>query len=423
MKFASSCSGSISAINGRGIIVVKQDKVSEPFDKISPELWLMLACAGGDNLKVQNLMQQPVNWGLFLQLAVHHRVYPLAYKTLSQLSNSVVPEHVLSFLRKKYQENTIYSLSLTGETVRMVRALEGHGIRCIVLKGAPLAWRLYGDIAIRPSRDIDILVPFEQLEKAMDILESEGYHEINVLTTRQFEIYFKNIKKNHHHLDYQHSKKNIFLELHWKPSRGFHLFPEPTDNILKRTMVMGNSLPVLSDEEWLLYLMVHGARHGWFRLRWLADIAKFTQIEGIDWKKISLLAQEFGVVSILQQSLILANRLFSVPIPLGLVFSVSNDRSAWRLACVGMNLCLTTADCEIMGNSEQSNYFRKIYNAQLWPGWKNRLNTVLKPFKPTISDIKLISLPDRLYAAYYFIRPIYWLWRRLRRLNLIRPHN
>ena len=397
--------------------------MSEPFDNIPPELWLMLACAGSDNVKVKNLLQQHVNWDFFVQLTIHHRVYPSVYKTLSQLSNSVVPEHALSFLRKKYQENTIHSLSLTGETVRIVKALESYDIRCIVLKGAPLAWRLYGDIAVRPSRDIDILVPFEKLEKAISILKSEGYYDIHSFTSRQSQIYYKNIK-NAHHFEYRNSKTNISLDLHWKFSDSFHLIPKITPSIIKKIKVAGNTLPVFSDEEWLLYLMLHGAKHGWFRLRWLVDVAKFIQHENIDWNKMYHLAKHIGIITILHQSLILANRLFAVSIPSNLVSSISNDRSAWRLACAAMNLCLTTADCEIMGqDGEQSEYFKKIYYTQLWPGWKPRFNNVLKPFKPTISDIKLISLPDRFYAAYYFIRPIFWLWRRLRKLNLIRPHD
>ena len=397
---------------------MSQDKISEPFEKISSELWLMLACASGDTAKTQNLLHQSINWDLLLQLSVHHRVYPLVYKTLSQLNNSVVSEHVLGLLRQKYRQNAIIALSMAGETVRMVRCFESHGIRAIVLKGAPLAWRFYGDITLRPSKDIDILVPFEELEKAVRILESEGYHEIHFkyLTSRQLQIYLKSIKKTRHFV-FRHSKKNIYLELHWKHGHGGRLLPMPTESIIKRLKLAGSSVPVLSDEEWLLYLMLHGASHGWFRLRWLIDIAKFIQQGCIDWKKASLLAKNYSMDSILHQSLMLADRLLAVPIPPDLLSSVAHDQSAWRLTCIAMNLCLATADYEIMGNNnQQSKYFRNIYDSQLQPGYKNRFDVVLNFFNPTIFDIKLILLPDRLYALYSFIRPFNSLWRRLRKL-------
>ncbi|HBX22975.1 MAG TPA: hypothetical protein DEF34_05000 [Desulfotomaculum sp.] len=396
---------------------MRQDKISEPFEQISPELWLMLASAGGDINKAQSLLQQPVNWDWLLKLADHHRVYPLVYKTLNQLNNPAIPQHVLDLLQQKCWQNAILAINMSQETIRMAKCFESHGILAIVLKGAPLAWRLYGDITIRPSSDIDILVPFEELEKAISILETEGYTEKQNLTSRQLQIYLKTNKRNSYHLTYRHNKTNICLELHWKiSSAGFHSLFTPTENIIRKIKVEGSSLPVLLEEEWLLYLILHGAKHGWSYLRWLVDIAEFTQKKGLDWNKISFLAKNFGLESILHQSLILANRFLATPIPLDISSKVNNDRSAWRLAYSAMDLCLSTADSEILGDKKQRlKYLQNNYYSLLWPGWKNRnrFNYVSKIFKPTLYEIKLISLPNRVYVLYYFIRPCYWVWRRL----------
>lgn len=57
-----------------------------------------------------------------------------------------------------------------------------------------------------------------------------------------------------------------------------HPFPitQPTFNQLWERKRNSNftSYPVLilGSEDLFLYLSVHGARHGWFRLRWLKDI-------------------------------------------------------------------------------------------------------------------------------------------------------
>lgn len=387
--------------------------------KIPLELWLMLASAGGDTAKIQSLLYHPVNWGLLLQLAIYHKVYPLAYKTLSKLNDPAVPEHVFDFLRQKYQENAIKALNMTGETVRIVKCLESQGIRVVVLKGAPLASHLYGDIVIRPSGDIDILVKPEELEKAVRIIEDEGYCRIDNehnLTSRQLKIFLK-AHTHSFHLNYWHNEKKVNLELHWKTGDRGYEFPFPNASNINRIEVAGSPLPVLSDEEWLLYLMLHGAGHGWERLRWLVDIKKFMQ-KDIDWNKILIIAKNIGMESILSQSLLLANGLLAVPVPGSLLSIVANDRSALQLACMAISMCLTTVNYGIRDyDNEDINYGLINYNFQVRKGWKVKFKYILKRLGPTVHDIKLISLPDKLYALYYVIRPFIILGRHLQKFR------
>ncbi|MEL7657439.1 MAG: nucleotidyltransferase family protein, partial [Bacillota bacterium] len=333
-----------------------------PSRKIPSELCLMLACTCCDTTKTEKLLMQPINWNLLIQLAVYHRVHPMVYKTLNQLSNPTAPEHVLDFLRQKYQENALNALSMTGETVNLVKCLEKHGVCAVVLKGMPLAWYLYGDIAIRPSRDIDILVTPDKIKTVQDILKSEGYRTIlpeHNLTARQLQIL---LKSDHgRHFGYRHSKKNIFVELHWKLG---HALSMPVERNIKKIEVPGGLLPVLADEEWLLYLILHGADHAWFRLRWLVDIVKFIQRGDTDWKKVEIMAEYAGMQSFLHQGLLLANRLLAVPLPPYFQSILPHDRTAWKLACMAMDLCLATADTEIKGSDDKNiKRWRKIYDA------------------------------------------------------------
>ena len=394
----------------------QDNKQYDPFRKICPELWLMLASADADVTKTQNLLHEPINWDLLLQMAVHHRVYPLVYKTLNQINNPSIPKHVLDVLQLKYQVNVMQALDITGETIRMVNCFESHGIHVVVLKGAPLAWRLYGDIAIRPSRDIDILIPSEELEKAIKILEDEGYcNEIpeNIMTSRQLQIFFKSNHNYCRHFGYLHSKKKILLELHWKLGYGL---PMPTERNIKKIEVFGNPIPVLTDDEWLLFLISHGAGHAWFRLRWLVDIAKFMQYDGIDWERIVFIAGMAGMQSILNQALIVANQLLAVSVPPICLSSMNHDQLAWRLTSMAMNICLANLNNEIKeSNDEYINHLTKIYNAQLRIGWKTKFKYVLHFLDPHINDIKFISLPDSLYSLYYMIRPFTWFIRYLQK--------
>ena len=76
------------------------------------------------------------------------------------------------------------------------------------------------------------------------------------------------------------------LEIHWRldarPSK------EPTFNELweRKRVSPITSYPVyfLGEEDLFLYLVSHGARHGWFRLRWLLDIDQMVR-KGFDLEK------------------------------------------------------------------------------------------------------------------------------------------
>ena len=56
-----------------------------------------------------------------------------------------------------------------------LRCLQGHGIEAVALKGAQLAWQHYPQPWLRPMRDLDLLLPEEQIGPAFALLETEGF--------------------------------------------------------------------------------------------------------------------------------------------------------------------------------------------------------------------------------------------------------
>ena len=49
---------------------------------------------------------------------------------------------------------------------------------------------------------------------------------------------------------------------------------------------------ILSSEDLFLFLVTHGARHGWSRLRWLIDIHQIIK-QNLDWSIISTLLEKY----------------------------------------------------------------------------------------------------------------------------------
>ena len=47
-----------------------------------------------------------IDWDLFLQLALHHRLYPLLYTKLMKTEANLIPSHIVRSLSNYYQQNT-----------------------------------------------------------------------------------------------------------------------------------------------------------------------------------------------------------------------------------------------------------------------------------------------------------------------------
>lgn len=394
-------------------------KPNQTLGELAPELRLMLACATHDTVhpklkEINVLLSQPLDWELFLRYAMQHRVYPLAYKTLSNISDAVIPATVLIALRSKCQKNALQALQMTRETARVAASLEENGIRFVFIKGPPLAQLLYGEVTLRPSHDLDLLVGPENLAIAGTILEKRGYRRIHPdvpLTPRLMRL----LLKKDHHFSYYNAQTGVLLEVHWRLNHCGVELPLPDKNKLASCRLAGREIPVLTAEYGLLSLILHGAGHSWFRLRWLCDIGKFLEQE-LDWERLLSLAKQFKVEALLNQALFLAEALLAASIPDAYRPALTSDRRAWRLAQMAVPF-LQKADYNPDDSERRRDwrwYWRqKTYDYQVRLNWRNRFGYAWRHFMPSEADLQLISLPDSLYPAYYLIRPFTWLRRRV----------
>lgn len=156
-----------------------------------------------------------LDWSKFLQLVMHHRVYPDLYRKLQQIKDTKIPEYVIAYLRKQYHQNAFQMLQLSAEMEQLSRLFITHSIRSLVLKGPVLAADLYGDLSLRTSRDLDILVPFEALDRVEQLLSKQNYDKIEYPST-----VLNDWKWRHHHITYYHAEKRVTVEIHWRLGPG-----------------------------------------------------------------------------------------------------------------------------------------------------------------------------------------------------------
>lgn len=374
------------------------------------ELKLMLFMIQSDSTSqpsVMEAMAENIDWNLFMRLVYHHRLYSVIYLQIKHANMSFVPANVVESLRQEYTANTFRMLHLTAEMEQVCSTLDGQGIRNITLKGPALAHDLYGDISMRTSKDLDILIPLEDVEAAEEVLETLGYvtKEGRRITAVQ------SWKWREHHVCYMHPVKRTQVEVHWRlnPDSG----KESDFEVLwKRSRLCSyNQTPVrmLEKEDLWVYLVTHGARHGWFRLRWLMDIDQMIRTMQINTDLLMKRLKAEGRVAIGTQALRLVSALLNTPLSSSYHNLLSmNSKAGERLARHGVLFMHEMVESPAHVKSYQSYLFALRSRRQ-------KMFFFIERLYPSTWDVEQFPLPRYLHFLYFPLRPFLWFWRRMKR--------
>ncbi|WP_434752031.1 nucleotidyltransferase domain-containing protein [Paenibacillus amylolyticus] len=388
---------------------------TELYSKEFPkELKLILSMLRGDltTLTSEEIVGRlrDVNWSLFVQLVNHHRLYSVIYVNLKRMNLPIVPEAVMERLKQQYTINTFRMLQLTAEMEQVCRAFRERGIRTITLKGPALAHDLYGDVSMRTSKDLDILIPVQEVEAAERILTELGYQR----KEGERELTVRSWKWREHHICYIHPNKRTQVEIHWRlnPDSGRETDFELLWKRSRFSSYTQTPVRMLEREDLWVYLVTHGARHGWFRLRWLLDIDQMIRTIPMDMAKVERRLRAEGRLSIGSQALHLTSDLLHTPLNESCTSIMAiRERTGKRLAQEGtlfMNDMLASP-AEL--KHYQSYLFSLRSTRQKWFFFVERLY-------PSIWDVHQLPLPRSLFFLYFPLRPFLWFWRRLKRSTM-----
>ncbi|MFD4932124.1 nucleotidyltransferase family protein [Peribacillus butanolivorans] len=343
-----------------------------------------------------------IDWELFLQISMHHRVYPIIYSKLKIIDSNLVPPYVFQILNREYKKNTFQMLQLSGEMEQISKLFIENQIQLLFLKGPVIAYDIYGDISLRTSKDLDILIPISKLEKAEELLLNFGYERVEETTI------LNEVKWRGYHLAYFNPQKNVELEIHWRlqplPSQ------EPNFNELwerKRGSSL-TSYPVyyLGKEDLILYLVSHGSRHGWFRLRWLLDI-DYLLGKGLDLEKASKILNKYSSYHLLGQTLILVSELLKTPINKELQIFTEEYRSK-KLA---QSAVFFINQLVPLNTIMSSTVFKRYIISLRSSNFQKFIYIVLLSY-PSSVDANTLRLPKPLHFLYFPLRPLLWIWRK-----------
>ena len=240
------------------------------------------------------------------------RLLPLLFHNLHRLG---VRDPLMGRLRGIYRLAWYENHALFHATKPVVAALEENGIATLLVKGVPLSFLYYGNHALRPMADIDIVVRRNDARRALALLDRFGWRD--------------NIPPSDADFEFRHAlgllgPKKLELDLHW------HLLYEANDDAADEFFwsaaqpfdFAGVASRTLNPTDALMHVIIHGVR--WNAeppTRWVVDaLAIMRANHGVlDWKRMLSFARHWRLTHRLGLGLAYLTEHHAAPVPLSVL--------------------------------------------------------------------------------------------------------
>ena len=375
------------------------------------ELLLCVCTANADRTcKIRELLRADIDWTRVANLAGRHRVIPLLYRKLSRIAPELLAQPPLKPIVERHFSIARRNLVLAKELLLLLELFHKNDIFVISFKGPLLAVSVFGDLCGREFGDLDLLLRPADLPKARRLLESRGYRPEIKMEAPIEAAYFR----SEHAFQYLRDEDDLVVELHWRLEDHYLKFPFDTERLWSSASseeLFGNPITALSPEILFLYLCMHGAKHYWERLEWIACLpAVVRTYVDMKWFLVVEMARSIGGLRILHLGLLLANQLDPSEATQAPLAMLARDP-------IAEDLCVTVWDtlfADEIDNSRREAYRFRFYlkaRERLWDRLSVVRSTTIRIPHPNSDILDRVPLPNSLLFLHYVLGPL----RRLKR--------
>ncbi len=114
-------------------------------------------------------------WSGLIETSMTHGLGPMLFWSLKSSGFNPVSMDGGQAITESYYQSAVFEVLYEDSIRTITQALSSAGIPVILLKGAVLARTVYPQSGLRPIGDLDFLVPYAQVEAALDVLLNLGY--------------------------------------------------------------------------------------------------------------------------------------------------------------------------------------------------------------------------------------------------------
>jgi hypothetical protein len=296
---------------------------------LEAEWALLLECAKAqpDPQRLAELVRAPLNWPSLVAFAEDHGILRLTADRLWHFEGVIPPEireGVITWCRAQ----TLFTMNLTAEMFRLFESFAASGVAALVIKGPALSMRCYGDAGMRQYGDLDLIVRDRDILRASELMIRLGYEPSVPLTA----IHAKKIPGEY---VFRHSSTKLLVEFHTEFTFRYHPRPLPLEGLFHRQMrlrVDAHEIPALSAEDELVLISIHGGKHFWEQLSYIADVAAFVSELELDWQRVDSAAEEVDARRMLYVGLQLAVDLLAAQVPETIAARMRSDPAVGHLS-------------------------------------------------------------------------------------------
>jgi hypothetical protein len=259
-------------------------------------------------------------WERLNGLACQEGMQPLVLQHMAAAGLlPVMPEHVSQSLLAAYSAAWIRNRRLRGRHLHVIQSLSASGIEAMPVKGVVLAERCYGELALRPVTDLDLLVHQADVPAIGRILIGLGYQPLG---GENDPLDFYGLV--YHTVAYYGGDSEL-IELHWELANLPAYLPRMRAAELwgrsRQIQFAGHPVRTLALADELRYLSFHyAAQHQSSRLIWLVDIAELArQLGQEDWPAFASQTISLGLATPVAVALERAQSLLGLDLPGGIL--------------------------------------------------------------------------------------------------------
>jgi hypothetical protein len=207
---------------------------------------------------------RPASWEGILDTAVDERCAALAWARSGERIRRQAPAGEVARWRAFAVANDAHSRLQQSALREALDALAGDGVQAVVLKGAPLSFRLYGDGSARTTDDIDVYVPVEARDLARRTLLALGWRA-HFSESMLDDCYARPGGDWH--------GGELFLEVHTALVSELLAHARLREPVVEWCPSSDGELPALAGPALPVYLAAHLAKHQLPSLLWHVDFA------------------------------------------------------------------------------------------------------------------------------------------------------
>jgi hypothetical protein len=277
--------------------------------QINPEMQILLGLLRAEPA----IGVTPEQWQEVVRLSEQHRVAALLYWRLKELEISAqVPPDLFQELHSASLETAARNLRIYTELSGLFEKFQQVSLEAILLKGAYLAEEVYGDIALRPMDDVDLLVRESDLERFEEIMRAMDFTWFGQSTQ---------LNQEFHHFIFTHARNGLCVEVHWDlidATKNIRVDLEGLWERARATRVAGLPVRALTPEDLLLHLCIHASVHVFnYGLSGLYDLTEsLRHFQGkIDWECLRQRAYAWNAARCAYINMRLARELLKAPVP------------------------------------------------------------------------------------------------------------